>query len=55
MLRREISAFVFALVVIIALIIAATIIWRKTGGQREIILEKAEKPYPGIPIVKPRK
>ncbi|MCS7263412.1 MAG: hypothetical protein NZ805_01115 [Armatimonadetes bacterium] len=50
MLRREIPTSVFIAIVMIVLIVAIAFIWRKTGGQGQIILEKAEKPYPVPPI-----
>ncbi|MCS7188063.1 MAG: hypothetical protein RMK89_14100 [Armatimonadota bacterium] len=49
-MRQEITTSVFVAIVIIVLIVAIAIIWRKTGGQGHIILEKAEKPYPVPPI-----
>lgn len=50
MLRREIPTSVFIAIVILVLIIAVAIVWRKAGGRGEIVLEKAEKPYPVPPI-----
>ncbi|MEM1544810.1 MAG: hypothetical protein QW795_09030 [Candidatus Bathyarchaeia archaeon] len=50
MLRREIPTSVFIAIVILVLIVAAAIIWRKAGGRGEVVLEKAEKPYPVPPI-----
>ncbi len=51
MLRREIPTVVFVAIVVLAVIIAAVILWRRAGGGGgEVILEKAEKPYPVPPI-----
>lgn len=50
MLRREIPTSVFVVIIILVLLVAVAIIWRKTGGRGEVVLEKAEKPYPVPPI-----
>lgn len=52
MFQREIPTPVFIAVIILVLVIAVAIIWRKTGGQGQVVLEKAEKPYPVPPIFK---
>ncbi len=42
----------FVVVIIAALLIVAVIYWRKAGGGRgEVILEKAEKPFPLPPAL----
>lgn len=52
MLRREIPTVLFVVVIVAALLIVAAIYWRKSGGGRgEIILEKAEKPFPIPPAL----
>ncbi len=50
MLKREIPTGVFIAIVILALIVAVAIVWRKSSSGGQIILEKAEKPYPVPPI-----
>ncbi|MCS7187547.1 MAG: hypothetical protein N3B10_13105 [Armatimonadetes bacterium] len=50
MFKREIPTFVFIAIVILAVVIAVAVVWRKSGGRGEIVLEKAEKPYPVPPI-----
>ncbi len=52
MLRREIPTPLFIAVIILVLLIAVALFWRKIGGRAEIVLEKAEKPYPTPPIFK---
>lgn len=50
MLRREIPTPIFIAIVILVLIVAAFFVWRGLGRRGEIVLEKAEKPYPTPPI-----
>jgi hypothetical protein len=50
MLRREIPLPIVIIVIAVALLIAGIILWRGTTRGGEIILEKAEKPYPVPPI-----
>lgn len=50
MLRREIPTGVFIAIVILVLIVAIAIVWRKSSSGGQVILEKAEKPYPIPPI-----
>lgn len=50
MLKREIPTGVFIAIVILALIIAVAIVWRKSSSGGQVVLEKAEKPYPVPPI-----
>lgn len=54
MLRREIPLPLFIVIIIIVLAILGIALWRKVGGRTEIVLEKAEKPYPAPPIFKQR-
>lgn len=51
-MRREIPTAVFVAVVVIVLLIAGFLVWRAAGPRREIVLEKAAKPYPAPPIFK---
>ncbi len=51
-LRREIPMPIVIVIVVAALLIAGVILWRKTTTGGQIVLEKAEKPYPIPPIFK---
>jgi hypothetical protein len=50
--RREIPMPIVIVIIVAALLIAGVILWRKTTKGGEIVLEKAEKPYPVPPIFK---
>ncbi len=51
-LRREIPMPIVIVIIVAALLIAGVILWRKTTTGGQIVLEKAEKPYPIPPIFK---
>ncbi len=49
-MKREIPTAVFVIIIVAVLLIAGILFWRASGPRGEVVLEKAEKPYPAPPI-----